>query len=90
MPCLFLILVLAFPRLVLLVMFFLSDYLVRAYHNLLVPVIGFIFLPLTTLAYAWMVNSHLPLEGVNLIILVVAIIIDLGGIGGGEWHRRRR
>jgi hypothetical protein len=90
MPCLFLILVLAFPRLVLLLMFFLSDYLVRAYHNLLVPVIGFIFLPLTTLAYAWMVNSHLPLEGVNLIILVVAIIIDLGGIGGGEWHRRRR
>jgi hypothetical protein len=90
MPCLFLILVLAFPRLVLLLMFFLSDYLVRAYHNLLVPVIGFIFLPLTTLAYAWMVNSHLPLEGINLIILVVAIIIDLGGIGGGEWHRRRR
>jgi hypothetical protein len=90
MPCLFLILVLAFPRLVLLLMFFLSDYLVRAYHNLLVPVIGFIFLPLTTLAYAWMVNSHLPLEGVKLIILVVAIIIDLGGIGGGEWHRRRR
>jgi hypothetical protein len=90
MPCLFLILVLAFPRLVLLVMFFISDYLVRAYHNLLVPVIGFIFLPLTTLAYAWMVNSHLPLEGVNLIILVLAIVIDLGGIGGGEYHRRRR
>jgi hypothetical protein len=90
MPCLFLILVLAFPRIVLLVMFFISDYLTRAYHNLLVPVIGFIFLPLTTLAYAWMVNSHLPLEGVNLIILVLAIVIDLGGIGGGEWHRRRR
>jgi hypothetical protein len=37
-----------------------------------------------------MVNSHLQLEGVNLIILVLAIVIDLGGIGGGEWHRRRR
>jgi hypothetical protein len=49
-----------------------------------------IFLPLTTLAYAWMVNSHLPLAGVNLIILILAAIIDLGGLGGGEYHRRRR
>jgi hypothetical protein len=90
MPCLFLILILAFPRLVLLLMFFFSDYLTRAYRDLLLPVLGFVFLPLTTIAYAWMVNSHIALEGVNLVILVLAIIIDLGGIGGGEWHRRRR
>ena len=90
MPCLLLILILAFPRLVLLALFFFSDYLTRAYHDLVVPVLGFIFLPLTTLAYAWMVNSHLPIEGVNLLILVLAIILDLGGLGGGEYHRRRR
>lgn len=90
MPCLFVILILAFPRLVLVLMFFFSDYLVRAYHNLLLPVVGFIFVPLTTLAYAWMVNNHMPLEGVNLLILLVAVILDLGGLGGGEYHRRRR
>jgi hypothetical protein len=90
MPCLLVILVLAFPRVVLAVMFFFTDYLNHAYTNLLVPVAGFLFLPLTTLAYAWMVNSHLPLEGVNLIILVLAIVLDLGGLGGGEYHRRRR
>ena len=90
MPCLLVILVLAFPRVVLALLFFLSNYLDRAYHGLLVPLLGFIFLPLTTLAYAWMVNSHLPLEGVNLIILIIAVVIDLGGLGGGEWHRRRR
>lgn len=90
MPCLLAILVLAFPRLVLALLFFLSNYLDRAYHGLLVPLLGFIFLPLTTLAYAWMVNSHLPLEGVNVIILIIAVVIDLGGLGGGEWHRRRR
>jgi hypothetical protein len=90
MPCLFLILILAFPRLMLLLLFFFSTYLTRAYHDLLLPLLGFIFLPLTTLAYAWLVNSHLPIEGVNLVILVLAIVLDLGGLGGGEYHRRSR
>jgi hypothetical protein len=89
MPCLFLILILAFPRLVLLALFFLSNYLDRAYHGLLLPLLGFLFLPLTTLAYAWMMNSRMPIEGVNLFLLIVAVIIDAGGLGGG-YHRRTR
>jgi hypothetical protein len=88
--CLFVVLVLAFPRLVLVLMFLFSNYLQRAYHDLLLPIVGFIFVPLTTIVYAWLVNSHMPLEGINLLILVVAVLIDLGGLGGGEWHRRRR
>lgn len=90
MPCLLLILLLAFPRVVLVLMFLLSNYLQRAYNGILIPLLGFFFLPLTTIVYAWLVNSHLPLEGINLIILIVAVIIDIGGLGGGEWHRRRR
>ncbi|HEY2014795.1 MAG TPA: hypothetical protein VGH38_14905 [Bryobacteraceae bacterium] len=90
MPCLLLLLVLAFPRVVLILLALFSTYLDRAYHSLLIPLLGFLFLPLTTLAYAWMVNAHRPLEGVNLLILIVAVIIDMGGLGGGEWHRRRR
>ena len=35
-------------------------------------------------------NTHRPLDGVNLIILIIAVLIDAGGLGGGEWHRRRR
>ena len=90
MPCLLLLVVLAFPRLVLVLMFLFSNYLTRAYHGLLLPVLGFIFLPLTTITYAWIVNSHYPLNGVYLLILIIAVIIDAGGLGGGEWHRRRR
>ena len=90
MPCLLVVLVLAFPRVILILMFLLSNYLQRAYHDLILPIIGFIFLPLTTIVYAWMVNNRMALEGINLLILVVAVIIDLGGLGGGEWHRRRR
>jgi hypothetical protein len=90
MPCLIFILFLAFPRVALLVLFLFSNYLERAYHGLILPLLGFIFLPLTTLAYAWMLNTGQPTAGVNLVILIIAVVIDIGGIGGGEYHRRRR
>ncbi|HEX4077164.1 MAG TPA: hypothetical protein VHX49_17320 [Candidatus Acidoferrales bacterium] len=89
MGCLLLILFLAFPRVVLLLLYFFTNYLQRAYHALLLPLLGFIFLPLTTLAYAWMVNTGQPTAGVNLLILIVAVVIDLGGLGGGAFSRRR-
>jgi len=90
MPCLLVLLILAFPRVVLVLMFLLSNYLQRAYHDLIIPILGFIFLPLTTIVYAWLVNTHTPLEGINLIYLILAVVIDVGGLGGGEVHRRRR
>ena len=88
MPCLVLIIFLAFPRIALAVIFLTSNYLQRAYHGLLLPLLGFIFLPLTTLAYAWMTNTHQAIAGINLVILVIAVVIDLGGLSGGEYHRR--
>jgi len=90
MPCLVVVVVLAFPRLALFFLWLLTHYLQRAYHGLLIPLIGFFFLPLTTLAYAWMVNSHQPIVGLNALILVVAVVVDAGGLGGGAWHRSRR
>lgn len=90
MPCLLVLVILAFPRVVLVLLFLLSNYLDRAYHGLLLPILGFIFLPITTIVYAWLVNNGRPLDGINLLILIVAIVIDAGGLGGGEWHRRRR
>jgi predicted MFS family arabinose efflux permease len=85
-----LIVFLAFPRVALVVLFIFTNYLQRAYHGLLFPLIGFVFVPLTTLAYAWMVNTRQPVEGINLMILIIAVVIDLGGLSGGEYHRRRR
>lgn len=90
MSCLLVILLLVFPRIALALLFFFSNYLERAYHGLILPLLGFVFLPLTTLAYAWMVNTGQPAEGVNLLILLIALLIDVGGLGGGEYHRRSR
>jgi hypothetical protein len=71
-------------------LFLSSNYLQRAYHGLLLPLLGFLFLPLTTLAYAWMTNTRQPIAGINLLILIIAVVIDLGGLSGGEYHRRTR
>jgi hypothetical protein len=89
-PCLLLILFLAFPRIAMALLFLFTNYLQRAYQGLLLPLLGFLFLPLTTLAYAWMANTRQPMVGINLLILIIAVVIDLGGLGGGEYHRRRR
>jgi hypothetical protein len=89
MPCLAVIVVLAFQRVMLVLMWLFTTYLQRAYHGLLIPLLGFFFLPITTLAYAWMVNNHQSLQGVNVIILIIAVVIDVGGLSGGEYHRRR-
>ncbi|MCW5964899.1 MAG: hypothetical protein KIT83_12745 [Bryobacterales bacterium] len=89
MPCLILLLVIAFPRLVLLALFFFTNYLSAAYTGLLVPVVGFLFLPITTITYAWLVNSQVPIEGFNVLYLILAVILDMGSWGGGEYSRRR-
>jgi hypothetical protein len=75
---------------VLVLMFLFTNYLGSAYHALLIPLLGFIFLPLTTIVYAWLVNTRHPIEGIYLVALVVAVIIDVGGVGGGHWSRRQR
>ena len=91
MPCLFLIVLLMFPRVVLALMWFFSTYLQHAFKDgLLLPVLGFIFLPLTTLVYAWEINSGMPTAGINLVWLLIAVIIDLGGLGGGAHRQSRR
>jgi hypothetical protein len=91
LPCLFLLLILLFPRVILALMWFFSTYLQRAFHGeMLVPLLGFFFLPLTTLVYAWEMNNHLPTAGINLLWLLVAVVIDLGGLGGGAHRQTRR
>ena len=83
-----LILGIIFPRAVLLLLFFFTNFLSRAYQGLLLPVLGFIFLPLTTLVYAWIVNSGGTLQGPYVIAMIVCVMADLGLIGQSARNRR--
>jgi hypothetical protein len=90
MPCLIGCLALFMPRLAILLVAIFSDYFKGPYDSWVWPVIGFFFLPLTTLAYAWAWHQgDGQLNGIGIVAVVLAVLIDLGLIGTGESSRRR-
>jgi len=83
MPCALGCLALAFPRLVIVLVVVFSDYIGRAYETTLWPLLGFFFMPLTTLAYAWAINAHGEVSGFALFVVILAAVCDLGTNGNG-------
>jgi hypothetical protein len=87
MPCLVALLALIAPRVVVLVLWFLTNWFTGLFGSLLWPILGFIFLPTTLLWYSvvqrWFggVWSLWPIVG-----MVVALAIDVSPARG----RRRR
>jgi hypothetical protein len=55
-----------------------SDLLSRAFDSWIVPLLGFLLLPWTTLAYAAMWSSSDGVNGFEWFIVVLAFLIDLG------------
>jgi hypothetical protein len=84
MPCLLGCLALSVPRLVLVLVWLFSDYLGRAIHSNLMLLLGFVFLPLTTLVYAWAKNANGSVEGMYLVFVIVAVLVDVGIVGAGR------
>ena len=88
MPFLVGCLALATPRLAIVLVFVFSDYIGRAYETILWPLLGFFFMPLTTLAYAFAINDNGSVDGMYLVVVVVAVLLDLGLVGWGSKRRR--
>jgi hypothetical protein len=90
MPCMVGCLALVTPRVAIALVVLFSDYIGRAYETTIWPLIGFLFMPLTTLAYAFAINSRGAVEGLPLFIVAVAALVDLGLVGGSASKRRFR
>ena len=56
-----------------------------AFSSALLPILGFILLPWTTLVYVWVAPGGIDTLG--LIFLVLAVIVDVGAYGGGYRSR---
>jgi len=84
MPCIIVLLVLGLPRVALFIVWLSSHYLDRAFAHNVVPFLGFLFAPLTTLTYAWAINTYGSVQGVGLAVVVVAALFDLGLIGAAR------
>lgn len=89
MGCFVLLFALISPRLAIIATWLFSNVLDRAYDAWLVPVIGFFILPWTTLAWAWMYDSGpgLRVDGLEWIVVGVAVLLDLGSLFGGASRR---
>ena len=92
MPCLLALLALISPRLVLVLLWIFDNVIGRAFDGWILPVLGFFLLPWTTLAYValWDWGPGGEVVGIEWFFLVLAFIIDLGTLGGGERTRSRR
>jgi len=92
--CLVGCLALFFPRIAMaLVWAFGPGYLERALHPWYWLVLGFLFLPTTSLAFAYSMNSLAPAGDVpplGWVLVGVGALIDLGLFGNGARSSRRR
>jgi hypothetical protein len=55
----------------------------RAFETILWPVLGFVFLPFTTCAYAIAQNEFGGPRGIGLVLLIIGVLLDFGSHGSG-------
>lgn len=90
MPLVLGCLALFFPRMVVALVGIFTGYFGRAFHGeWWWPLLGFFFMPFTTLAYAAAINEGGGVRGVYLVLVVIAVLMDLGVIGGSAKSRRK-
>jgi hypothetical protein len=90
MPCLIPIFAIFFPRLIMILIAIFTGWFGAAFNSALWPLLGFFFMPYTTLAYmAAMLNNNHSLTGGWLVLVIVAVVVDLGGQGKSARRRRR-
>ncbi|MDQ2914222.1 MAG: hypothetical protein M3T56_13320 [Chloroflexota bacterium] len=88
MCCVLALLAFLGPRLVLILLWLFTNYLGRAFDGVLVPFLGFLFLPWTTIAWAIAQNELGGASGIGLLVIALGFLADIGVLGGGARGRR--
>ena len=89
MCCFYTILLFIGPRLAMMVLWLTQYGYIKinlAFNGWLLPLLGWIFLPWTTLMYVFV----FPIAGFDWLWLGLALIADLGMYGGGAYGNRNR
>ncbi len=90
MPCIVALIALLFPRILIAVLWFFTNWFHGVFDSILWPVLGFLFLPVTTLWYSVVVHQYGgQWSSTNIVIMVIAVVIDMGSCGGGYRSRSR-
>jgi hypothetical protein len=80
-----------FARLALLFVWLLTPLVDRAFHGVwLLPLLGIIFLPLTTLVYVLVYLPGIGVTGWGWLWVVLAVLLDLGVHSSSAYSNRHR
>lgn len=91
MGCIVAVIALTVPRILMFFVLLLTDWFGLTFETKVWPILGFFFMPYTTLAYmAAMLNNNHVLSGGWLALFIVAIIIDAGHWGGSGFSYRSK
>jgi hypothetical protein len=86
MGCLFAIAALITPRFILFILWLFTNYLNTAFSSGWWALLGFLFLPTTTIAYAIAQNEFTTVTGgveaMGIVLIVLGVAIDVGLLGG--------
>ena len=61
-----------------------------AFNSVILPVLGFLFLPWTTLMYLAVWSPGQGVQGFDWVWLVIALLIDISADAGGAYGNRGR
>lgn len=90
MPCIVAIIALMFPRVLIVILWLFTGWFSGVFSSAFWPVLGFFFLPVTTLWYSVVINNYGGnWSTTNILLLILAVIIDMGSWGGGYKNRRK-
>ena len=87
MGCLFALLSGFFPRLGLLIVWIFTEEVDQAFDGFILPLLGLIFLPLTTLVYALLWAPLGGVDGIEWFWVALAFLFDIGALGAGARAR---
>jgi hypothetical protein len=61
-----------------------------AFSTMILPCLGFLVLPVTTMMYVWLIQGIGAIQGVDWLWLVLAVIVDLASIASAGAANRDR
>jgi hypothetical protein len=89
MGCLFLLIAALSPRLALILMWIFTPWVDRATGAFIWPLLGLVFLPITTMLYVILWNTGgYGVDGWEWIFVILAVFADLASYGASRYGRR--
>jgi hypothetical protein len=88
MCCVIAILAFLGPRVAIFLLWLFTNYMSRAFDGFILPLLGFLFLPWTTIAFAIAQNELGGPSGIGLLVILLGLLADVGVLGGGARSRR--